>query len=398
MNELNEETYEKIKSLILKQFPYMKEKFEDINELSKELKKELEGGEKMPEKIITFEKLHNEGRIEFITFHPSYSYEEFVEGYKPKKVERDPREVDFVLLDGIFKKMCARALASLLNKYDPKNPDNFELEELISELIPDVKKRIFEGFEQMPEYEKRKKSFVLIIDEINRANISKVLGELIYALEYRGEAVRLTYSQKDLIVPPNLYIVGTMNTADTSIALIDIALRRRFGFQEFMPDINRMFKILSDEYGLSEEKIREKLGLDLRGLISIMNQRISTLADREKQVGHTFFLNVFKGDEKTWKSNLKRIWFKEIIPLLQQYFFNDYKRIRMIIGKNFVGERQIKEDKFCKTEDIDDVIDTEEPRYELIINENVDIIEALKSIYIPKTESSVEVSSNETTT
>jgi len=152
-------------------------------------------------------------QIRFVTFHPSYSYEDFIEGIKPE-VRR--RSVIYTVKDGIFKQM-----AKLARRYPNKN-------------------------------------FVLIIDEINRGNIPSIFGELITLIEEdkrEGEpnaiSVTLPYSQEKFSVPSNLYIIGTMNTADRSIALLDIALRRRFSFREIMPN----YDILSNVYVLSEEEV-----------------------------------------------------------------------------------------------------------------------------------------------
>lgn len=384
----------------------MRKGFDELKKLSSlhapESGQGSSGGLQEPGKINWKElygKLHADGRIELVTFHPSYSYEEFVEGYKPVQGG------SFELIDGIFKKMCRRALAALLDKYDPKDPDKYTLNDLIEEWKSN-KNDIQHKLDSLSEEEETQKRFVLIVDEINRANISKVLGELIFALEYRGEPVKLTYSQQDLIVPPNLYVIGTMNTADTSIALIDVALRRRFGFQEFVPDIGKMFQILKNEAGFSEGDINQKLGLDLRKLADTLNYRISALADREKQIGYSVFLSIFKKDDRfvndgeAWKSNLKRIWFREIIPLLQQYFYNDYRKMMMVLGDTFVDEKQLKREDFCQTKmgEVDDIIDTEEPKYELKISEDSSteaFVESLMEVYGTPKETAKEESKGE---
>jgi len=403
---LTEEAYDQVKESILKRFPEMRKGFDELKKLSSlhapESGQGSSGGLQEPGKINWKElygKLHADGRIELVTFHPSYSYEEFVEGYKPVQGG------SFELIDGIFKKMCRRALAALLDKYDPKDPDKYTLNDLIEEWKSN-KNDIQHKLDSLSEEEETQKRFVLIVDEINRANISKVLGELIFALEYRGEPVKLTYSQQDLIVPPNLYVIGTMNTADTSIALIDVALRRRFGFQEFVPDIGKMFQILKNEAGFSEGDINQKLGLDLRKLADTLNYRISALADREKQIGYSVFLSIFKKDDRfvndgeAWKSNLKRIWFREIIPLLQQYFYNDYRKMMMVLGDTFVDEKQLKREDFCQTKmgEVDDIIDTEEPKYELKISEDSSteaFVESLMEVYGTPKETAKEESKGE---
>jgi len=308
-----------------------------------------------------FNELKEEGRIEFVTFHPSYSYEEFVEGYKPEK-----NGEGFELRDGIFKVMCKRALGSAIGLDDKEEIDNKKWKDIYEEYCSKKSEIDF----------KSAQPYILIIDEINRANISKVLGELIYALEYRGRPVKLLYSLEDLIVPPNLYIIGTMNTADKSIALLDVALRRRFGFQEFMPKTGDKFyelvKDVSGEEGIQLTEVDIKNGLldlDLGALLEEINKRILFLADREKQIGHSYFMNVLKDENgkyrnkpEIWKKNLARIWYKEIIPLLQEYFYNDYGKIKMVIGDSFVEEEKPPE-YIYKPDDFDP--DYIPPRYKL---------------------------------
>ena len=173
--------------------------------------------------------------------------------------------------------------------------------------------------------EQDNKPYVLIIDEINRGNTSRIFGELITLIEPdkrtgRPESleVMLPYSKKPFSVPDNLYIIGTMNTADRSLALMDTALRRRFHFEEMMPDIDLL-------NGIDVE------GIYIKSMLDTINQRIEVLYDREHTLGHSFFLPL--------RSNpnidlLAEIFERQVIPLLEEYFFEDWEKIRLVLGDN----------------------------------------------------------------
>ena len=253
----------------------------------------------------------------FITFHQSYSYEEFVEGIKPSMKDG---QIKYSIENGIFKKMCIKANA------DPEN------------------------------------NYVIVIDEINRGNISKIFGELITLIEEdkriksngandiddldlnlddtskteNSIIVKLPYSQKDFGVPNNLYILGTMNTSDRSIASIDIALRRRFKFVEMMPEPEK----LVDEN--NQPRIVE--GISLQELLQTLNERISYLLDRDHQIGHSYFMK--------WKNydllTLKDVWFDEIMPLLNEYFYSDWDKLQAILGKAEEKDKKAKESFIIK--------------------------------------------------
>jgi hypothetical protein len=222
--------------------------------------------------------------LEFVTFHQSYSYEDFVEGLRP--VSDAGGNVRYEVKDGIFKRLCRRALAD------------------------------------------RTHTYALVIDEINRGNISKVFGELITLIEpdkRLGAAnelkVTLPYSGEAFGVPPNLLLVGTMNTADRSIALLDVALRRRFTFVELMPDAT----LVPEEFE----------GVPLRRVFEKLNEKLEALLDRDHQIGHSYFMGLGSLE------HLRFAWAKKIVPLLQEYFYGDGEKLQAVLGKDFVRTEAI---------------------------------------------------------
>lgn len=222
------------------------------------------------------------GLIHFVTFHQSYSYEEFIEGIRPNLNDAD--QLSYELVDGIFKSICSKA------KYDKSN------------------------------------NYVIIIDEINRGNISKIFGELITLIEptkrlysdskENPQVVTLPYSKSYFSVPKNVYIIGTMNTADRSITNIDSALRRRFSFKEFPPRPDLV----------TEEVIHDGETIVLRDVFNMINMRIEYLLDKDHLIGHSYFMKI-----KTW-DELCETMIKNIVPLLQEYFYNDWEKIALVMG------------------------------------------------------------------
>ena len=205
------------------------------------------------------------------------------------------------------------------------------------------------------------KPFVFIIDEINRGNISKIFGELITLIEdtkrdgkmEQASAV-LPYSGEFFSVPSNVYILGTMNTADRSIALMDTALRRRFQFVEMMPDTDILKNVTVD-------------GVEIAPILEKINERITFLYDREHTIGHAFFIKLIDSPDI---NTLGSIFEKSIIPLLQEYFYEDYQKIQLILGDNeksdpsikFILDEKIKVKSVFKG-DATDVIDLPEKKY-----------------------------------
>ncbi|EOH2390167.1 McrB family protein, partial [Campylobacter jejuni] len=174
-----------------------------------------------------------------------------------------------------------------------------------------------------------------VIDEINRGNVSKIFGELITLIEPSkriGEKeelkVKLPYSGEEFGVPKNVYIIGTMNTADRSITSLDTALRRRFEFIEMMPDVSKLSMDCE--------------GINLQELLKAINTRIEYLLDREKTIGHAFFISVENLE------SLKKVFKNRIIPLLQEYFYNDYALIDAVLNKNGMLEISVENKDYLK--------------------------------------------------
>lgn len=184
----------------------------------------------------------------------------------------------------------------------------------------------------MPDLVKEEKNYVLIIDEINRGNVSSIFGELITLIEKDKRAgcdeeleVTLPYSKEPFKVPSNVYLIGTMNTADRSIEALDTALRRRFSFKEFPPK-----PYLIKREGASSKNSGMVDGIDLENLLNTINTRIEKLIDKDHKIGHSYFLKVDN------KEKLVHAFKNEIIPLLEEYFFGDYGKIGLVLGSSFV--------------------------------------------------------------
>ncbi|NGM71671.1 AAA domain-containing protein [Sphingobacterium sp. SGL-16] len=185
---------------------------------------------------------------------------------------------------------------------------------------------------------------VLIIDEINRGNVSQIFGELITLIEKdkrKGNAEELTvtlpYSKKEFGVPNNLYIIGTMNTADRSVEALDSALRRRFVFEEMKPQPEKIAEIRK------QKEIDAQIdNINLGELLTTINNRIEKLLDRDHAIGHSYFLDCKDIEE------LKDTFYKNIIPLLQEYFYGDYAKIGLILGVGFIKSKEAKDILFAE--------------------------------------------------
>ena len=247
-----------------------------------------------------FDELRDEKQIGFVTFHQSFSYEDFVEGLRASTKNG---KIRYKIEDGLFKRMCDSA------RQRPDEP------------------------------------WVLIIDEINRGNIANILGELITLIEPSKRAgaedeirVDLPYSKEPFSVPSNLHIIGTMNTADRSLAHIDTALRRRFEFEEMLPNAELLAGI-------------EIEGIDIEKMLTTINSRIELLYDRAHTLGHSFFLPLEKNPDL---GALKSIFVNRILPLLEEYFFEDWSRIQKVLGDD---RKSGKETRFYVPTFSDDRVD-----------------------------------------
>jgi 5-methylcytosine-specific restriction enzyme B len=388
-----------------------------------------------------FKELQDQDKVDLVQFHPSYSYEDFVQGIKPHTNKEGT--ISYQVRDGIFKKICdyeddnapdysvhveqketitkpvsyqdagyrsygagmnkrtkeqfKEIIKSIRKKGEPlkifDNLDNFEeFFVLITKKSlehRDVPGKSYSFFERTPNrrslvlglekgkvacffyrmdkggyYEaavlnklekKNDSKKILIIDEINRGNLSKIFGELIYALEYRGEQIRLQYADFDddenndfLTVPENLYLIGTMNTADRSVSLFDTAMRRRFAFVPMMVD----YDLVVSELGINvknftkkefNEKIKDAKNNhqknSIRSLFAIygINQKISKdlRMGREKQIGHTYLLKIINEKEQ-----FLNVWKYQVIPLLEEFYSSKINELKEILTNDIFQEEK----------------------------------------------------------
>jgi hypothetical protein len=388
-----------------------------------------------------FDRLIGEGQIVFTTFHQNMSYEDFIEGIKPKVDEdsSENKQVTYEIEDGIFKQLVEKAKQNKSTPEVHKNIYGFEdaWDCLINEgerniesaspliltiqtpnlgmkiveitergnlkLIPIYSenaneyivsfsraKKLHEAFPDLSLIKNIDKEFraviggsnstaywsilnyinqkitlnykddnygevksviphVIIIDEINRGNVSSIFGELITLIEDSkriGEPeeleVILPYSKMKFGVPSNIYIIGTMNTADRSIEALDTALRRRFSFTEMQP---------KPELILQEGKLKSLNGkiddIDVVDILKVMNDRIEKLIDKDHKIGHSYFLGIETLDD------LKQTFKDKVIPLLEEYFFGDFGKISLVLGSSFISKSNKSGVSFAKNNEYD---------------------------------------------
>lgn len=446
------------------------------------------------ELVEEYNRLYSLGQIVFTTFHQSLSYEDFVEGIKPNMLDAEEGDLGYNIENGIFKKLCFSASQTKKsNNFDSKykefvdkvteNPDielytpvqkrpfNLSInsnetavaipqtekatrmgitkhmlyEYIINNVIIDWKpytvaigEYIREDFKiNVQKVDDKVNNHVLIIDEINRGNVSAIFGELITLLEEdkrKGNdeeiSVDLPYSKKAFTVPPNLYIIGTMNTADRSVEALDTALRRRFTFEEIMPkpellspayqywqllweykDVmweNAEFKekeqLFFESSGASEELIANRKiiwsgfedqgtnqnqvqefekyefdGLRLDRILQTINSRIEALLDRDHTIGHSYFFKVKDAENK--ERALKQVFKDSIIPLLQEYFYGDYSRIGLVLGEGFIEVMpESKDNLFANFNKKDNDVEVSESFKIKIIGDDFDMEAALNKL------------------
>jgi len=276
-------------------------------------------------------------RYVFTTFHQSFSYEDFIEGIKPVIYENEQnstlgKQVIYEIKPGLFKQIVKDANADRDNDY------------------------------------------AIFIDEINRGNIANIFGELITLIEDDKRIdtdnyipAKLPYSNEDFGVPPNLYIIGTMNTADRSVEALDTALRRRFSFIEMNPE---PAKLSTTEFKCD--------GIDLESLLISINSRIEKLLDKDYCIGHSYFMTI--KNRKQPLNEIKAIFKNKILPLLQEYFYGDWGKIMLVIGKEFV-EKKKGNIKFLSTDSYDEFEEYDEKPIYNFTNSSKWTLDSFLSIY-----------------
>ncbi|WP_370391077.1 AAA family ATPase [uncultured Winogradskyella sp.] len=298
--------------------------WEIINELVDELAPELR---ELKDSVDNYQPDSNKEikRYEFVTFHQSFAYEDFIEGIKPilPKEGEELKDLGYTIEPGVFQRLCKRAEIDQENRY------------------------------------------AIFIDEINRGNVSAIFGELITLIELdkrKGAenelSITLPYSKEKFSVPSNVDIYGTMNTADRSVEALDTALRRRFEFKEMMPNL----KLLKE---------KEVEGVRLSEMLKKINERIELLVDRDHTIGHSYLINV---DSKIKLANAFK---NKIIPLLQEYFYGDYGKIGLVLGEGFIEKNKNDAIQFADFE-YENAEDFKTPTFKLRKVNSDTIIEAIQ--------------------
>ena len=388
---------------------------------------EIVMSEKREDVLSRFNNYKDQGSIEFVTFHQSYGYEDMIEGIKPRTVNG---RVVYDVEDGVFKRMCidsnvlkeglvfgrggSFSISSVTSEilrvrrtdgivdlswdfvndfFDAYDEGKLRLDQMTSgaelrNLLKDVTGNRWDpymyGYESMIRslielYASQKeketcKRKVIIIDEINRGNVSSIFGELITLIEEdkrkdmkEAIQVKLPYSKTYFEVPNNLYILGTMNTADRSVEALDTALRRRFSFVEMLPQP----ALLKDRGENNSGKVGE---IDLDHLLTTINERIEALVDRDHTIGHAFFMEVDSMD------SLRNVFANKVIPLLQEYFYGDYAKMEMVIGPDFFNSEKRKKKVTFAIQNEDVEIPT--GNYELmnILDPNFNFVSAINRL------------------
>lgn len=297
---------------------------------------------------VKFNELINQKRIFTLTFHQNFSYEDFIEGIKPVlKVS----SLLYEIKEGIFKEACREALIlslkTLNHQQKIESPESKSYDELIQHY--NIHKNFIDN----------NNNVVLIIDEINRGNVSSIFGELITLIETSKRLggsdqyiIKLPYSKELFAVPKNLIIIGTMNTADRSIESLDTALRRRFEFKEMPP----LYDILPT---ISEGGKAISLG----DLLKKINDRLEILLSKDHKIGHAYFIDVVTIHD------LNKVFKNKIIPLLEEYFYNDYSKIKMVLGGNYISSTNTYGINFHNTDEETYTFDEDKVVYNVIRKE-----------------------------
>jgi len=290
----------------------------------------------------------------FVTFHPSFTYEDFVEGLRPESDAGNDAVIRYPMRPGVFKQACEAAIERT----------GYSLAALCA-LAPDARQALLADAPPV----------AICIDEINRGNVARVFGELITLLEpdkRLGEEneliVTLPGSRERFGVPPNLWVIGTMNTADRSVVALDTALRRRFAFEECPPRPELLHDV-------------EVEGVNLETLLTTINRRLERLRDRDHLIGHAFFMDLADNPELRTIERLREVFGQQLIPLLQEYFYADLGRIGLVLGPAFVQLERLGGELFARRFDHDQRDDlAERPVWRLANIDDLDAA-AFRGIY-----------------